>query len=920
MKVTHSLLFATLLSTPTLSFASKPLSFKDVFDFKQTNNTLLSDDGQLLATSAKPYRGDPTGLVYQLDTNALLASVPLGSKPVINKSATWVAFTQEADLLKTETTKKADRKKLKKNLVLVNAKTGEQSEFTDVKDYQLSDDGLWLAYRKDVEKKKETAKEASQERDKDDNAIKADKKDTLLPLILVSLSDLKEVTFDSVNSYAISNFGLIWQVGSDDGKDNRISFRNFQENEAVNLLSEPGITVSTFSWHPTKALVAFSEGNYVNEDSRRRDYHIRLWDADKTQLSTIPNQDGWFSAKTAKLQWSEKGERLYFGNSPFLAAKAPELKYKDTNSLTDFDTIRAQKGLKVWHPNDAEIKPREINQWNKENKHKQYQAVYHLASDKVVQLTTPSLPNLTLNTEATTLLANDDSAYLSQITYNGFYSDYYSLDISTGKSQMVVKKSRFVPSVSPAGHFAVYFNEGEYWFKDLPSQQVKPLTRAVQNALFADDEHDYPSEQPGQGIAGWNLDESQVLVYSKYDIWSFDTKTLRATPLTQGKPTDTMYRVVKLDKQWQGYSSTDTLLLQTYNLKTKESGIATLNLETKKVTQVLDGEARFDLIAKAKQHDKLIFTKQSYQEFPDLWQTTSTFKKSQKVTALNPQLNDFAWGEKPELVQYKGYDGEDLQGVLIKPAGYQAGQKVPVVIYFYRYMTQRRYDFPKMELNHRPNLPMFTSNGYAVFLPDIRFEIGHPGKSATKTMMNAAQKLIDIGVADPNNIGLQGHSWAGYQSAFMITQTNMFKAVVSGAPVSNMTSAYSGIRLGSGLARQFQYETGQSRIGKALYEAPELYIENSPVFFADKVETPILIMFGNKDDAVPYNEGVQYYLALRRAGKDAIFLEYEDEPHHLKKFPNQVDFSIRMMEYFDHHLKGKPAPEWMQKGIPFIEE
>jgi dipeptidyl aminopeptidase/acylaminoacyl peptidase len=278
-------------------------------------------------------------------------------------------------------------------------------------------------------------------------------------------------------------------------------------------------------------------------------------------------------------------------------------------------------------------------------------------------------------------------------------------------------------------------------------------------------------------------------------------------------------------------------------------------------------------------------------------------------------VKNFAWGGKPELVQYKGYNGEDLQGVLIKPAGYKKGDKVPTVIYFYRYMSQRMYNFPKMELNHRPNFPMFTSNGYALFLPDIRFEIGKPGPSSTQTMINAAQKLIDMGVAHPDKIGLQGHSWAGYQSAFMITQTDMFKAVVSGAPVSNMTSAYSGIRLNSGLARQFQYETGQSRIGKPLTQALDLYIENSPVFFADKVNTPVLIMFGDDDGAVPWQEGIQYYLALRRHNKDAIFLQYEGEPHHLKKFPNQVDFSIRMMEYFDHHLKGKPAADWIKNGV-----
>jgi dipeptidyl aminopeptidase/acylaminoacyl peptidase len=438
--------------------------------------------------------------------------------------------------------------------------------------------------------------------------------------------------------------------------------------------------------------------------------------------------------------------------------------------------------------------------------------------------------------------------------------------------------------------------------------------------MFANDQHDYPSEQPGYGFAGWSSDSQTLYAYSKHDIWAFDVTTLQAQRLTNGYQTNTRYRVRNLDKNTIAFDAADTLLVSAFNLQNKQTGVATLDLSDNTLIHVLSGEAKFDLVSKAKETDTLIYTRQSYHEFPDFWVSNTALKQSTKLTELNPQKEQFLWGGQPELVQYKGFDGEDLQGVLIKPAGYQAGDKVPVVIYFYRYMSQRMYDFPKMELNHRPNFPMFTSNGYAIFLPDIRFEVGHPGKSSTQTMINAAQKLIDMGVADKDKIGLQGHSWAGYQSAFMVTQTDMFKAVVSGAPVSNMTSAYSGIRLNSGLARQFQYETGQSRIGKDLFEAQDLYIENSPVFFADKVNTPIMIMFGDQDGAVPWQEGIQYYLALRRAGKDVIFLQYEGEPHHLKKFPNQVDFSIRMMEYFDHHLKGKPAAKWISSGIPYEQE
>ncbi|CCQ10241.1 Probable acylaminoacyl-peptidase [Pseudoalteromonas luteoviolacea B = ATCC 29581] len=916
MKVPHSFLFASLLSFPVASFANKPLQFSDIFDFKTAKQTVLAEDGSILAFSSTPYRGDKQGLVYTLKNNKLLARVDLGSAPHINKSATWVSFTKSPSLLSMETTKKAERKKLPKHLVLVNTHTGEEHEFKDVKDYQLSDDGQWLAYRttKD-DNETETAKAT-----KSESTLTADKSDSFHTLVLVDLTTFNSSSVEVVNQYALSNVGLIWQAGSSDGATNQISLKRFASNKTTTLLKEPGVTVAAFTWQPQAEHIAFLEGNYVNEDNRRREYSVRLFDVANGKLSTLPNQVGWATAKTAKLQWSDNGERLYFGNAPRLSPKTKVLTYTDRQSLTDLPTARAQKGLKIWHHQDAEIKPREINQWNKEYKYQQFTAVYHINSEKVVQLTSPITAKAKFNVNAPYLILENDRPYLHEITHNGFFSDYYSIDVATGKQNLIVKKSRFEPSLSPQGTHAVYFSEGEYWLKQLADQKLSPLTNAIRQTLFADDKHDYPSEQPGYGIAGWRLDGKEVLIYSKYDIWAFNIETLEATQLTTGQEQRIQYRLKKLDKQWLGYKSTDTLLLSGHNLQSKETLVATLNVSEKRVKHVLQGDARYDLVLKAKQAETLIFTKQSYHHYPDYWQTTTTFNKTQQLTNLNPQIKDFAWGETPELVQYKGFDGEDLQGVLIKPSGYQTGQKVPVVIYFYRYMSQRRFDFPKMELNHRPNFPIFTSNGYAVFLPDIRFEIGHPGKSSTQTMINAAQKLIDIGVADPNKIGLQGHSWAGYQSAFMITQTDMFKAVVSGAPVSNMTSAYSGIRLGSGLARQFQYETGQSRIGKTLFEAPELYIENSPVFFADKVNTPILIMFGNKDDAVPYQEGIQYFLALRRANKDVIFLEYEDEPHHLKQFPNQLDFSIRMLEYFDHHLKGKPAPAWMQQGEAYQAE
>jgi dipeptidyl aminopeptidase/acylaminoacyl peptidase len=325
------------------------------------------------------------------------------------------------------------------------------------------------------------------------------------------------------------------------------------------------------------------------------------------------------------------------------------------------------------------------------------------------------------------------------------------------------------------------------------------------------------------------------------------------------------------------------------------------------------------VLGRSKDVDAIVFSKERFDLFPDLY--TASYSAPQnafKQTDLDVQRQAFNWS-KAELVHWTNGDGKPLEGVLIKPTHYQAGQRYPVLVYYYRFMTDRLHAFPQMNINHRPNLAWYINNGYAVFLPDIRFEVGYPGASSVQALTSGVQKLIDMGIADPEAIGLQGHSWSGYQTAFAITQTKLFKAAVAGAPVANMTSAYSGIRHGTGLARQFQYETGQSRIGASLFAAPQKYIENSPVFYADRIQTPLMIMFGDKDDAVPWEQGVEMYLAMRRAGKEVVFLQYEDEPHHLKKYPNKLDYSVRMLEYFDHYLKGKPAPAWLSKGEAYVE-
>ena len=335
---------------------------------------------------------------------------------------------------------------------------------------------------------------------------------------------------------------------------------------------------------------------------------------------------------------------------------------------------------------------------------------------------------------------------------------------------------------------------------------------------------------------------------------------------------------------------------------------------------LLDEEKKFRFLAKAEEADRILFVREDYDEFPDLWVGDLDFGNARKVTDVNPGLLDrFAWGTS-ELVEWTSDDGVPLQGVVIKPGNYEPGKRYPVLTYFYRFFSQRLHEFNAPVVNHRPSFPIYASDGYVVFLPDVRFEVGRPGISSLKSVVPGLKKLVEMGLADPNALGLHGHSWSGYTTAYIVTQTNIFAAAVAGAPVSNMTSAYGGIRWGTGLARQFQYEAGQSRLSGSLWEARPDYIENSPLFYADRVETPLVLMHGDEDDAVPWYQSIEFYLALRRTGKHAVFLQYRGEPHHPQKYPNKLDYSIKMKEFFDHYLKGGPAPDWWATGVPVFRE
>jgi dipeptidyl aminopeptidase/acylaminoacyl peptidase len=267
-------------------------------------------------------------------------------------------------------------------------------------------------------------------------------------------------------------------------------------------------------------------------------------------------------------------------------------------------------------------------------------------------------------------------------------------------------------------------------------------------------------------------------------------------------------------------------------------------------------------------------------------------------------------------VNYVSDKGDYLQAALLLPSNYQEGTKYPTIVYYYEKLSQTIHNYSNPGFSGtgwNPNV--YTSNGYAVLIPDIVYQLDDPGMSAVWCVIPAVKEALKTGILDPENMGLHGHSWGGYQTSFLITQTDMFKAAAAGAPLTNMISMYDLIYWNSGGGNMSIFEASQGRFKGAPWENWDSYQRNSPVYHVKNVKTPLLLLHNDKDGAVDFTQGIEYYNALRRLKKPVIMVQYKGENHGISKLENRKDYSVRMMEFFDHHLKGKEAPDWIASGI-----
>ncbi len=630
---------------------------------------------------------------------------------------------------------------------------------------------------------------------------------------------------------------------------------------------------------------------------------------------------GWMVSEHKKPVFSEDGSRLFFGTAPIPAPK-------DT-TIYDFEVA----ALDIWHYADDFNQPMQLKNLEREKK-RSYTAVMYISDKtKLIQLADENVYTVTANEEAEGTksigfaMGIADKQYRTEQQWTGdIKKDIYTVNLLSGQKKLVKEALSGFPTLSPSGKYIAWYDkkERQYYAYDILSDITVNLTDKLGVAIW-DEKNDVPDDPRPYGIAGWLQDDKSILIYDAYDIWQIDpTGKNAAVNLTNGlgRTNELRFRYIRVNPEAKFIGEKETLLLSAFNTTTKENGFYTkpINKPKENPTKRITDSYTFSIPVKAKNSNTFLFTKSNFETTPDLYVTASWWESSAQLSHINPQMKDYLWGTV-ELIDYKTFDGIDAQALVYKPENFDPNKKYPMMVYFYEKHTDGLYrHYAPAPSRSTINISFFTSRGYIVLVPDIYYTDGHPGKSAYNSVVAVTEELCKNPWVDRDNMAIQGQSWGGYQVSYLVTQTNIYKAAGAGAPVANMTSAYGGVRWASGMIRQFQYEHTQSRIGKTLWDGFDLYIENSPLFHADKVETPLLIMHNDNDGAVPWYQGIEYFTALRRLGKQVWMLQYNKEEHNLIERRNTKDLSIRLSQFFDHYLKGEKMPKWMKYGVPATEK
>ena len=870
--------------------ASKSLTIDDLVTWQRITDREISDNGKWVACKMEPWEGDATVYLYAAQGQETATFSP-ADKFAFSASSGYLVVTQTPGKSTVDSLKvlKTKEDKMPMNTLVIYSVAGKKETIDSLKTFKLADEADWIAYQRG-------------------------RKDSTL--YVRSLDGSKTFQFPTVTDFQFAKkSGMLYYTSAAEGEAGIFTLNPEKGSPALIKEGKGVFKQTTFDEKGERLAFLYC----ADKDSSYK--ALSLWlsehNAPAKEIATRGNKAfpaEWVINENGMLQFSKSASRLFFGTSP-------EPRQKDTTQLAE-----SRPNVQVWSWDEPVQYT--VQNYNKEKDlKKSYQAVYNLGNGSIFQLANEELPNIQLGNEGDAplaLLSTSRPYSLSSMWEARTRSDYYTVSLDNGERKQIAQADYGRFRLSPQGKYAYWYGETDSCWYTIALAEGKRYRLTTPESFPAwDEENDVPDYPYAHGAAGWTANDQNLLIYDRYDIWKFDPTA--ATPpinlTVNGRKEKLSYRLEQLDKEARFIDLGKLQLLKGFNEATKGYGFYNARLSAPAAPKtLLAGNYMLRSINKAKNTDDVIYTMETFQQYPDIHYSTLAFKKSVQLTHGDKQQEGFIWGTA-ELVSWISLDGRPLEGVVYKPANFDPNKKYPMMVNFYERNSETLYNY-RMPEPHRSTIDyhLYNSNEYVIFNPDIRYVDGYPGESCYNCLMPGITMMIAKGYIDEKGIGAQGHSWGGYQVAYLATRTNLFSAIESGAPVVNMFSAYGGIRWGSGMARSFQYEHTQSRLGATPWSSPLRYLENSPLFTMDKVQTPILIMHNDADGHVPWYQGIEYFVAMKRLGKPCWLLNYTGEPHWPMHMANRIDFQRRMFQFFNHYLKNDKMPKWMSEGVPAVEQ
>lgn len=913
-------LFAVLISLSAISQEKKTIDQTDYKRWKTIKTTIISNDGKYIAYETAPEKGDSYLYIYNTETEKT-DSIHRGVSPEFSGSSSYLAFKIKpgVDTLRTCELEKIKKSKWPKDSLGIYVLSNDSLiKLPKLGSFQLNDENDCGAFHFQHNKIKEPKKRRRLCKKKREKVYSSRGH----ALWIFNPAEDSKMEFKNVSRYAMSEKGNYVAMSM----HRKYKFDSLQLNvfntvdQSLWTADQQYTDVQKLTWDDNDMQLAYLRSS---DTSKIKSYNLALFNSESKADEVKADSNSVFMPEdqTVSIHYSPRftvdGKMVYFG-----AADIKHEEPKDT--LLDSEKVK----LDLWHHKDQRLQPQQLKELRRDEKRSDLY-VYHLADNKGVRLS-----NDTLRASADTDLKGDYILAYSKEKYEHTYNwvsprpmDYYRVNVKTGASELIGENILLGLDLAPSGKTFVMFDDvlEEYVSRDIETKEVVCLTCEVEGAIWTHDMNGQPRKAYPRGIEGWSPDESKVYIQSRYDLWEYDFEKGYTSNLTMVGAENQ----IRITPEYWSYDSVyfdnENVYFKGFDEKTKGTHI---------YNWVEDGDhwdlrenAYFDAsvnsIDRSKDGSRSTLRKMTFSQYPDVYTYTTDINELTRVSNANPHQSEYKWGTV-ELTKWKSYKGIELEGLVYKPEDFDPNKSYPMIAYFYELNSDNlhRYWTPKPTRAALVySIAEYVSAGYVIFIPDVRYEEGHPANSAYDCILSGTDHLLETYPnIDSNRMALQGQSWGGYQTAQLVTMTNRYAAAMAGAPVTNMFSAYGGIRWGSGYNRQFQYERTQSRIGHTIWERPDLYIENSPQFHLPKVETPLLIMHNDGDGAVPWYQGIELFTGLKRLDKEAWLLNYNDDGHNLMRYANRMDLSIRMRQFFDYYLLNEEAPQWLLDGIPATDK